>query len=116
MNDNEFWNIIQALQGHAKWLRNYDADPKKYHNPVPMTPDQLDKIAERLSTLSGERIAHKVMTPEEYAAMPLKGWHQVCRDVDGFGGVGIRYLGEPLRHPEQGASDARPNRLTEVLR
>jgi hypothetical protein len=36
---------------------------------------------------------HKVMTPEEYAAMPLKGWHEVCRDVDGFGGVGIRFLG-----------------------
>ncbi len=35
---------------------------------------------------------HRVMTPEEYAAMPLKGWHEVCRDVDGFGGVGIRYL------------------------
>lgn len=36
---------------------------------------------------------HKVMTPEEYAAMPLQGWHEVCRDVDGFGGVGVRYLG-----------------------
>lgn len=36
---------------------------------------------------------HKVMTPEEYAATPLKGWHEVCRDVDGAGGVGIRYLG-----------------------
>ena len=38
--------------------------------------------------------AHKVMTPEEYAAMPIKGWHEVCRDVDGFGGVGVRFLGE----------------------
>lgn len=36
--------------------------------------------------------AHKVMTPEEYAAMPLKGWHEVCRDIDGFGGTGIRFL------------------------
>lgn len=33
---------------------------------------------------------HRTMTPEEYAAMPIKGWHQVCKDVDGFGGVGIR--------------------------
>jgi hypothetical protein len=41
----------------------------------------------------GERKPHKTMTPEEYAAMTLKGWHEVCRDVDGFGGVGIRYLG-----------------------
>jgi hypothetical protein len=36
--------------------------------------------------------AHKVMTPDEYAAMPLQGWHMVCRDVDGFGGVGVRFL------------------------
>lgn len=40
-----------------------------------------------------KRKPHKVMTPEEYAAMPLQGWHEVCRDVDGFGGVGVRYLG-----------------------
>lgn len=40
------------------------------------------------------RRAHKIMTPEEYATMPLIGWHEVCRDVDGFGGVGIRFLGE----------------------
>jgi hypothetical protein len=37
---------------------------------------------------------HKVMTMEEYVAQPLKGWHMVCRDVDGFGGVGVRYLGD----------------------
>lgn len=36
---------------------------------------------------------HKVMTPEEYAAIQLKGWHEVCRNIDGFGGVGVRYLG-----------------------
>jgi len=39
-----------------------------------------------------ERKAHKVMTPEEYAALPIVGWHQVCRDFDGFGGVGIRFI------------------------
>ena len=44
-------------------------------------------------TIVAERKAHKVMTPEEYAAMPIVGWHEVCRDVDGFGGVGVRYLG-----------------------
>lgn len=38
--------------------------------------------------------AHKVMTAEEYAAMPIKGWHEVCRDIDGFSGVGIRFLGD----------------------
>jgi len=41
-----------------------------------------------------DRGPHKIMTPEEYAAMPIKGWHEVCRDVDGFGGVGVRFLGE----------------------
>lgn len=43
-----------------------------------------------------ERKPHKVMTPEEYAATPLQGWHEVCRDVDGFGGVGVRYLPQKL--------------------
>lgn len=46
-------------------------------------------------TIVAEPKAHKVMTPEEYAAMPLIGWHEVCRDVDGFGGVGVRFLGLP---------------------
>lgn len=35
---------------------------------------------------------HKTMTPEEYAAMPIIGWHEVCRNVDGCGGIGIRFL------------------------
>jgi hypothetical protein len=43
--------------------------------------------------IHGERVAHKVMTAEEYAATPIVGWHEVCRDIDGFGGVGIRYKG-----------------------
>lgn len=38
--------------------------------------------------------SHKVMTPEEYAVMPIIGWHEVCRDIDGFGGTGIRFIGE----------------------
>jgi hypothetical protein len=37
---------------------------------------------------------HKTMTREEYDALTLKGWHLVCHDVDGFGGTGIRYLGD----------------------
>lgn len=48
----------------------------------------------RYSAGSDDR-AHKVMTPEEYAAMPLIGWHEVCRDVDGFGAIGVRFLGGP---------------------
>ncbi len=34
------------------------------------------------------------MTQEEYAGMPIVGWHEVCRDVDGAGGVGVRFLGD----------------------
>jgi hypothetical protein len=40
------------------------------------------------------REAHKVMTPAEYAAMVIVGWHEVCRNVDGCGGVGVRFLGD----------------------
>lgn len=39
--------------------------------------------------------ADRVMTPEEYAAIPLVGWHMVCRDFDGFGGVGICFVAPP---------------------
>ena len=49
------------------------------------------------AVLRGEHYnAHKVMTPEEYAGMPLIGWHEVCRDVDGCGAVGVRFLSSPL--------------------
>lgn len=51
MDDSELGQIIGTLHGHAKWLRNYAENPKKYQNPVPTTPDELDKIAERLSVL-----------------------------------------------------------------
>lgn len=42
---------------------------------------------------------HKTMTPEEYTALTIKGWHMVCKDVDGFGGVGIRYIPPQYRCP-----------------
>lgn len=35
--------------------------------------------------------ADRVMAPEEYAAMPLIGWHIVCKDFDGFGAIGVRF-------------------------
>lgn len=49
-------------------------------------------------TIVAERRPHITMTPEEYAAIPIIGWHEVCRDVDGFGGVGVRYLGASPAH------------------
>lgn len=36
--------------------------------------------------------ADRIMTPEEYAAMPLVGWHMVCKDFDGFGAIGVRFV------------------------
>lgn len=50
-------------------------------------------MAGRAKTGAAPRRPHLTMTSEEYAATPIIGWHEVCRDVDGFGGVGIRYLG-----------------------
>jgi hypothetical protein len=38
------------------------------------------------------RKPHKTMTPDEYAALQIEGWHEVCRNVDGFGGVGVRFV------------------------
>jgi hypothetical protein len=51
-------------------------------------------VTDTVAQISEERKSHKVMTPVEYSAMPLKGWHEVCRDVDGHGGVGVRFLGQ----------------------
>lgn len=44
---------------------------------------------------------HKTMTPEEYAAFAIKGWHYVCKDVDGFGGVGVRFISPDTTAPAQ---------------
>jgi hypothetical protein len=53
----------------------------------------VKRASERVAEWEHGRKAHKVMTPEEYAAMPIIGWHEVCRNVDGFGAIGIRFLG-----------------------
>jgi hypothetical protein len=51
----------------------------------PSPPNQAGILAKQ------EFKADRVMTPEEYAAMPIIGWHQVCKDFDGFGNVGVRF-------------------------
>jgi len=50
----ELRQIIIALRGHATWLRNYVRNPRQYYSPIPMTPDELDRIANRLSLLLTE--------------------------------------------------------------
>lgn len=52
----------------------------------------LGLLAARASA-EAERKAHLAMTPDEYTAMSITGWHEVCRNVDGHGGVGVRFLG-----------------------
>ena len=37
--------------------------------------------------------AHRVMTPEEYAALNIIGWHAICRNIDVAGNVGVRFGG-----------------------
>lgn len=54
--------------------------------------EEAAKLKEREVAAKQRFKAHKVMTPEEYARLPIIGWHQVCRDFDGFGNVGIRFL------------------------
>lgn len=54
-----------------------------------------------------DRRPHKVMTVEEYAAMPIIGWHEVCRDVDGFEGVGVRFLGLALSPAKSEATETK---------
>jgi len=51
-----------------------------------------DYITAKGREVKPARKAHKIMTAEEYAAMTIVGWHEVCRDVDGFGGVGVRFI------------------------
>ena len=54
----------------------------------------VKRAAERVDEWEHGRKPHKTMTAEEYLAANIKGWHEVCWNVDGFGGVGVRYLGD----------------------
>lgn len=49
--------------------------------------------------------AHKTMTREEYAAMTIIGWHMVCRDYDGFGGVGMRFIADGILPSDDGVTE-----------
>lgn len=52
-----------------------------------------------------DRKPHLIMTPEEYAALNIDGWHEVCKNVDGFGGIGIRYIAAPKTIPADWPAD-----------
>lgn len=71
---------------------------QEWNPPVEMTTTtQRAAGNSRMKVVDGrivvERRAHKCMTPEEYTEMKLIGWHMVCKDYDGFGGVGVIFLG-----------------------
>lgn len=91
MTRSDLWNMAEALRGYAVWFRNHRKDPEKYHDPLPMMPNELERMADRTESWADTK-AHRIMTREEYDAMPLKGWHEVCRDIDNAGNVGVRFL------------------------
>ena len=66
-----------------------------HQNPNPAPPVTSRPAPPRSQLAHRYRTAYRTMTVEEYNAMPVIGWHEVCRDVDGFGGVGVRYLEQP---------------------
>lgn len=112
------WRAAAGLEINAEELggaamKNRDGLNRQARNPVRL-PDgnPASASAERASgddiidphrQVGTPRDAHKIMTPEEYAAMPIIGWHEVCHNVDGFGAVGIRFLGLSLDHPAPAA-------------
>src|SRR6185369_4312076 len=57
------------------------------------------------TSLDVAQAPHKVMTPEEYSAFRITGWHEVCQNVDGFYGVGVRFLGAAQTPPDQFMDD-----------
>lgn len=42
--------------------------------------------------------SHKRMTLEEYLEMNIVGWHKVCKNIDGIGGIGVQYLPQTSTH------------------
>lgn len=60
-------------------------------NPAPHAAPPATPSLGFWGTIGG-RQAHKIMTREEYEAMPFKGWHEVCRNIDNAGNVGVRFL------------------------
>lgn len=60
-------------------------------NPAPHAAPSAMLSLGSWGTIGG-RQAYKIMTREEYDAMPLIGWHEVCRDIDDAGNVGVRFL------------------------
>jgi hypothetical protein len=72
-----------------------------------ITTEQLDQLQfgrslhERPGNGAVEARPHKTMTLDEYLATPLRGWHSVCFNIDGFGGVGVRYHGDSVTSTER---------------
>ena len=59
--------------------------------------------------------AHKVMTPEEYAATKIQGWHSICRDYDGAGNVAIQYGAYSPAESDVKPTDANISVLAEAV-
>lgn len=51
---DDIGQFAAALHVYAKWLRNHRESPKTYHDPLPIVPDELDRIADSLGQLRAQ--------------------------------------------------------------
>ena len=58
----------------------------------PIWDDHKSTAIPELCSCVGKQ-AHVIMTEEEYQNVKIIGWHEVCKNYDGCGGIAIRYLG-----------------------
>lgn len=52
MDNEELRQMIESMRGHAKWIRNHRAKPDKYHDPSLTVPTELERMADRLTSLT----------------------------------------------------------------
>lgn len=76
---------IETVQsrGREKWER-------PDHKTERLLVEEILCLRTQLTRPSQGR-PHRTVTPEEYTAMPIAGWHRVCRNVDGAGNVGVAF-------------------------
>ena len=60
MTNEELRQTVESLHGHAKWLRNYRESPRTYHDPLPMVPNELDRIADRLNAMHPSEMIERI--------------------------------------------------------
>lgn len=83
--------VNECLTTLCEWFSQREAGTPTTNSEAAMF-ERVNYVASQIDAACGLSFeAHKIMTPEEYAATPVKGWHSVHRDYDGFGATAIRY-------------------------